>query len=87
MFAQITESKEDKGVYGVEIGNSKETIVPWQPLVDSEQTLRDVILLLGFDTFGTWSLRNKVSRVQVRPVTKLAKPLESPAPVQEEFLE
>lgn len=91
MYASITESKTEKGRYGVEIGNSKETFVNWMALDkvgDQEnRTLRDVILLLGFDTVGTWSLRNRVSRIQVRPVTKLAKPLESPEPSQEEFLE
>ena len=91
MYANILESKTDKGRYGIEIGNSKETFVKWTPLDqvadDENRTLRDVILLLGFDTVGVWSLRNKVSRIQVRPVAKLPKPLESPAPAQEEFLE
>jgi helix-turn-helix protein len=89
MYASITESKTEKGRYGVEIGNSKETIVPWQALEDSEQTLRDVILLMGFDTVGKWSLRNKVSRVLVRSVTapKNVEPLDSPAPETTEFLE
>jgi hypothetical protein len=92
MYASITESKTEKGAYGVEIGNSKETIVAWTPLAGydkTEHTLRDVILLLGFDTVGKWSLRNKVSRVLVRSVTalKTVEPLDSPAPEKTEFLE
>lgn len=90
MYASITESKTEKGQYGIEIGNSKEVLVPWSPLDDvgnQEQTLRDTILLMGFDTVGNWSLRNKVSRVLVRSVNAKPKPLESPAPIQEEFLE
>ena len=92
MYASITESKDTKGDFGIEIGNSKETIVPWVALKEydkSEHTLRDVILLLGFDTVGKWSLRNKVSRVLVRSVTgpKVVEPLDSPEPEKTEFLE
>lgn len=91
MHASITESKEKKGEYGIEIGNAKEVFVKWLPLDkvgDAEnRTLRDVILLLGFDTIGVWSLRNKVSRIQVRPVTKMPKALDSPAPEQVETIE
>lgn len=92
MYASISESKTDKGSYGIEIGNSKETIVPWTALStvqNQEHTLRDVVLLMGFDTIGKWSLRNKVSRVLVRSVTtpKNTGALDSPAPEQEEFLE
>lgn len=92
MYASISESKTDKGSYGIEIGNSKEVIVPWTALdkvVNQEHTLRDTILMLGFDTIGKWSLRNKVSRVLVRSVTapKNTGALDSPAPEHEEFLE
>ncbi len=98
MHANITESKDTKGEYGIEISNSKEVLVPWTSLKaheDTDHTLRDVLLLLGFDTVGTWSHRNKVSRVQVRSVTAPAKPggrgigdpLDSPAPKDTTFLE
>lgn len=100
MYANITESKENKGEYGIEISNSKEVLVPWTSLKaheDTDHTLRDVLLLLGFDTVGTWSHRNKVSRVQVRSVTVptppkpggrgIGDPLDSPAPEHTTFLE
>ncbi len=92
MYASITESKTEKGQFGIEIGNSKETLVPWTALesvANQEHTLRDAILLMGFDTIGKWAYRNKVSRVLVRSVTapKPSAPLDSPAPEQEEFLE
>lgn len=92
MYASITESKTEKGSYGIEIGNSKETLVAWTPLesvANQEHTLRDAILLMGFDVIGKWALRNKVSRVLVRSVTapKTNAPLEAPEPSQEEFLE
>ena len=92
MYASITESKTTKGDFGIEVGNTKETMVAWTPLKDYEKsghTLRDVILLLGFDVIGTWSLRNKVSRVLVRSVTtpKTVAPLDSPEPEKTEFLD
>ncbi len=92
MYASITESKTEKGTYGLEIGNSKEVIKPWRSLEDVEkeqegQTLRDAILLRGFEVIGKWSLRNNVSRVIVRPVPLFTEPLDSPAPEHEEFLE
>lgn len=72
MHASIYESKTEKGVWGVEISNSAEVLVPWSPLdavENQEHTLRDVLLMSGFDVIGTWSVRNHVSRVQVRSVT------------------
>jgi hypothetical protein len=70
MHASVYESKEKKGTWGVEISNSAEVIVPWSSLedVNQEHTLRDVLLLMGFDVIGQWSIRNHVSRVQVRSV-------------------
>lgn len=71
MHASIYESKEKKGDWGVEVSNSAEVIVPWTNLdtiPNQDHTLRDVLLLLGFDVIGTWSIRNKVSRALVRSV-------------------
>lgn len=71
MHASIYESKEKKGDWGLEVSNSADVIVPWMNLdliPNQEHTLRDVLLLLGFDIIGTWSTRNKVSRVLVRSV-------------------
>lgn len=71
MHASIYESKEKKGDWGVEVSNSAEVLVPWinlDTIPNQEHTLRDVLLLLGFDVIGTWSIRNKVSRALVRSV-------------------
>lgn len=70
MHASIYESKEKKGTWGVEISNSAEVLVPWSSLEDVNQdhTIRDVLLLMGFDVIGSWSIRNQVSRAQVRSV-------------------
>lgn len=93
MHANITESKTNKGEYGVEISNPKEVVVEWtslKPFEDQDYTLRDVLLTLGFDVIGTWSHRNKVSRAQVRAVAVKkdnVEPLDSPAPEASTFLE
>jgi hypothetical protein len=71
MHASIYESKENKGEFGIEVSNSSDVLVPWMSLdsvPNQDHTVRDVLLLMGFDVIGKWSLRNKVSRVLVRSV-------------------
>jgi hypothetical protein len=93
LYASITESKDKKGEYGIEVSNTKEVLVPWSSLKaheDTDHTLRDVLLLMGFDTVGVWSYRNKVSRVTVRSVRDPrgpGEPLETPEPEASTFLE
>lgn len=99
MHATITDKA---GEYGVEIGTGQDVIIPWTSFKTYEETnhtICDVILLLGFDVVGTWSRRNNVSRALVRSVTtppapkpkkpshEKHQPLDSPAPEETTFLE
>lgn len=67
MYANIYEKS---GKVGIEVANSREVIVPWQDFdsLPGEMSLSDVLLMLGFTKVGTWSHRNKTSRVLVRQI-------------------